>query len=101
MATSYELKQKRKRYYSVLSEMGNVSSYLKNAYNDLADALEIDEYFAIDDTGADNNEIRKTSEKIKNTSDYLTNTIIPEIRTKINRLNREIDEAEESEEEDS
>lgn len=93
MDSSEELMKKRREYYRLLDNVKELTSKLSVSYNDMENAINIGEHFTIDDIAADNGKIKKVRETIDDSKNYLNNTIIPAIVSKINQLSNDIEEA--------
>ena len=93
MASSEELMKKRREYYRLLDNVKELAGSLSVSYNDMEYAINIGEYFTIDEIAADNNKIKKIRETVDSSRDYLNNSVIPAIISKINQLSNEIEDA--------
>ena len=93
MTSSEELMKKRREYYRLLDNVKELAGSLSASYNDMEDAINIGEYFTIDEMAADNGKIKKIRETVDSSRDYLNNTVIPAIVSKINQLSNDIEDA--------
>jgi hypothetical protein len=93
MSSSEELMKKRREYYRLLDNVKELTVSLSASYNDMEDAINIGEYFTIDEMAADNGKIKKIRETVDSSRDYLNNTVIPAIVSKINQLSNDIEDA--------
>ena len=93
MSSSEELMKKRREYYRLLDNVKELTVSLSASYNDMEDAINIGEYFTIDEMAADNGKIKKVRETVDSSRDYLNNTVIPAIVSKINQLSNDIEDA--------
>lgn len=97
MVSSWELRNKREKYYTLLDNVNSLKRQVNSAASSVSSASVIGDYFAIDGMSADNNTIKNVSVDIDNILQEIDNRIIPGINNKISYLNREIERAEEAE----
>lgn len=93
MASSRELIQQRNSYYMLLDSVSSLIGNVNKAYNSIASADRIRESFTINDNPADGGEISQIKDEIGSIKEKLDSTIISEINSKIESLNREIEAA--------
>jgi len=95
MNSAYELQGKKRKYYNLIDGLSMVIKKIDESIENLNLVLKnFNESFNIDSQSADQNKISEYQNELIRKRDTLKNTIIPSIYEEIQKINKQIQQAE-------
>lgn len=94
MSSSQELIKKRSKYYAFKENINSLAIQINKGMQELeSPIIQTSENYKINDENGDKKKLESCQTKLREKYNLLMNQTMPAIDNKINRLNREIEEA--------